>query len=96
MAITNLFLKKPVLSISLNLFILCIGIFCCFKLPISQFPQVSTAVINITTAYPGANPHLIAGMVTSPIETAISSAEGIDYVTSKVYLVRASLPFTSN
>ena len=83
MAITNYFLKKPVLSISLNLFILCIGIFCCFKLPISQFPQVSTAVINISTVYPGANPHLIAGMVTSPIETVISSAEGIDYVTSK-------------
>ncbi len=83
MAITDRFLKQPVLSISLNLFILCLGVFCCFKLPISQFPQVSTAVINITTAYPGANSHLVAGMVTSPIETTIANAEGVDYIASK-------------
>jgi multidrug efflux pump len=83
MAITDLFLKKPVLSIALNIFIFCIGLFCCFKLPISQYPQLSTAVININTSYPGANPHLVAGLVTLPIETAISNAEGIDYVASK-------------
>lgn len=83
MAITSLFLKKPVLSISLNILIFCLGIFCCFKLPISQYPLVSHAVIQITTPYPGANPHLVAGLVTSPIETAIANAEGIDYVTSK-------------
>jgi multidrug efflux pump len=91
MAITDIFLKKPVLSISINAFILCIGLFCCFKLPISQFPQVSSAVINITTAYPGANQHLVAGMVTSPIETAIANAEGIDYVTSKSLLGQSTI-----
>jgi multidrug efflux pump len=82
MAFTDIFLKRPVLAISINLFILCIGIFSCLKLPIRQFPQLSTAVITINTTYPGANAHTIAGLITTPIESAIASAEGIDYIKS--------------
>lgn len=82
MAVTDIFLKRPVLAISINLFILCIGLFSCFKLPIRQFPQLSTAVITINTSYPGANAHTIAGLITTPIESAIASAEGIDYIKS--------------
>lgn len=83
MAITDYFLKKPVISISINLMILCIGIFSCFKLPIRQFPKMSTAVININTAYPGADSHLVAGLVTSTLENSIANAEGLDYISSQ-------------
>lgn len=83
MSITDYFLKKPVISISINLMILCIGVFSCFKLPIRQFPKMSTAVININTSYPGADSHLVAGLVTSTLENSIANAEGIDYMTSQ-------------
>jgi multidrug efflux pump len=83
MSITDYFLKKPVISISINLMILCIGLFSCFKLPIRQFPKMSTAVINVNTAYPGAGSHLVAGLVTSTLENAIANAEGLDYITSQ-------------
>jgi multidrug efflux pump len=83
MSITDYFLKKPVISISINLMILCIGLFSCFKLPIRQFPKMSTAVINVNTAYPGAGSHLVAGLVTSTLENAIANAEGLDYMTSQ-------------
>ncbi|NBX85603.1 MAG: multidrug efflux protein [Gammaproteobacteria bacterium] len=83
MSITDYFLKKPVISMSINLMILCIGLFSCFKLPIRQFPKMSTAVININTAYPGAGSHLVAGLVTSTLENAIANAEGLDYITSQ-------------
>jgi multidrug efflux pump len=82
MAFTDTFLKRPVLSLSINIFIFCIGIFSCLKLPIRQFPQLTTAVITINTTYPGANAHTISGLITTPIETAIASAEGVDYIKS--------------
>lgn len=82
MAFTESFLKRPVLSLSFNIFIFCIGLFSCFKLPIRQFPELTTAVITIQTTYPGASAHTIAGLITSPIESAVASAQGIDYVKS--------------
>lgn len=82
MAFTDLFLKRPVLSLSLNIFIFCMGLFACLKLPIRQFPELTTAVITIQTTYPGASAHSIAGLITTPIESSIASAEGIDYIKS--------------
>ena len=47
-----------------------------------QFPKITNTTITITTVYPGANADLIKGFITTPIQQAVASAEGIDTLTS--------------
>src|SRR5260370_19255227 len=79
---TDIFIKRPVLSVVVSLVILLIGFGAATSLPIRQYPKLSNTVINITTVYPGASADLIGGFITTPIEQAVASAEGVDYITS--------------
>lgn len=82
MNFTSIFIKRPVLASVVSLLILLFGLYSLTRLPIRQFPKMDNTVITITTAYPGADPALVAGFITTPIEAAVASAEGIDYMTS--------------
>jgi multidrug efflux pump len=82
MVFTDIFIKRPVLSVVVSLLILLIGLNAAMNLPIRQYPKLSNTVITVTTSYPGASPDLMQGFITTPIEQAVASAEGIDYITS--------------
>ena len=82
MNFTDLFIRRPVLSIVISLTILVIGIRAFTDLPVRQYPVTQNAVVSITTAYFGASPDVIAGFITTPLENAIAQANGIDYMTS--------------
>jgi len=82
MAFTDLFIKRPVLSLVVSLLILLIGFKAATSLGVRQYPKLSNTVITITTSYPGASPALMQGFITQPIEQAVASAEGVDYITS--------------
>ncbi|HXY99117.1 MAG TPA: efflux RND transporter permease subunit [Stellaceae bacterium] len=82
MGFTDLFIRRPVLAAVVSLLILLIGAVAGFSLPIRQYPKLENTVITITTLYPGAAPELIQGFITTPIEQAVATAEGLDYVTS--------------
>ncbi|MCP3413421.1 multidrug efflux RND transporter permease subunit [Bradyrhizobium brasilense] len=86
MAFTELFIKRPVLSVVVSLLILLIGLRAAAVLPIRQYPKLSNTVVNITTSYPGASADMIQGFITTPLEQAVASAEGVDYVTSSSVL----------
>src|ERR1700751_2594870 len=86
MAFTDIFIKRPVLSIVVSLLILFIGLRAAAVLPIRQYPKLSNTVVNVTTVYPGASAGLIQGFITTPIEQAVASAEGVDYITSSSVL----------
>jgi multidrug efflux pump len=79
---TDIFIKRPVLSVVVSLLILLIGFRAATTLPIRQYPKLSNTVVNVTTVYPGASADLIGGFITTPIEQAVASAEGVDYMTS--------------
>jgi multidrug efflux pump len=83
MAFTDIFIKRPVLSLVVSLLILLIGTNAALHLPVRQYPKLSNTVITVTTSYPGASPDLMQGFITTPIEQAVASAEGIDYMTSQ-------------
>ncbi|MDD1521699.1 MULTISPECIES: efflux RND transporter permease subunit [Bradyrhizobium] len=86
MAFTELFIKRPVLSIVVSSLILLIGLRAATVLPIRQYPKLSNTVVNITTSYPGASADMIQGFITSPLEQAVASAEGVDYISSSSVL----------
>src|SRR5664279_5162320 len=79
---TDIFIKRQVLSLVVSLLILLIGLRAASILPIRQYPKLSNTVVNVTTVYPGASADLIQGFITQPIEQAVASAEGVDYITS--------------
>jgi multidrug efflux pump len=82
MNFTDIFIKRPVLSMVVSLLILLFGLNSISNIQIRQFPRMNNTVITVTTAYPGADANLIAGFITTPLESAVASAEGIDYMTS--------------
>lgn len=82
MTFTDLYIKRPVLASVVSLMILLFGLNAIFKIPVRQFPRMENTVITITTSYPGADSNLISGFITTPLESAVASAEGIDYMTS--------------
>ncbi|HEX4112791.1 MAG TPA: efflux RND transporter permease subunit, partial [Stellaceae bacterium] len=82
MRFTDIFIRRPVLSIVVSLLILLLGLRSFYDLPVRQYPKMDNTVITVTTIYPGAPAEVMQGFITQPIEQAVSSAEGIDYVTS--------------
>ncbi|SNX73336.1 multidrug efflux pump [Cereibacter ovatus] len=83
MSISELFIRRPVASTVLASFILLLGFYSIFNLPVRQYPEVEETVVTITTTYPGAAPELIQGFITAPIARAVATTENIDYVSSQ-------------
>lgn len=82
MKFTDIFISRPVLAAVVSLLILFLGLRAFFDLPVRQYPKIENTVITITTIYPGASPELMQGFITQPLEQAVSSAEGLNYMTS--------------
>lgn len=83
MKFTDIFIKRPVLAIVVSLLILILGIQAGSNLTVRQYPRSDISVIIINTVYVGANAELVRGFITTPIERAIASAGGIDYIESQ-------------
>lgn len=83
MKFTDVFIKRPVLAIVVSLLILILGIQAGTNLTVRQYPRSDISVIIINTAFVGANAELVRGFITTPIERAIASAGGIDYIESQ-------------
>jgi multidrug efflux pump len=79
---TDLFVKRPVLAMVVNLVILIAGIQSIRELSVRQYPRSDIAVIRVSTVYVGASPDLVRGFVTTPLERVIASADGIEYMES--------------
>ena len=82
MKFTDLFIKRPVLAIVVNLIILVAGYQSIRSLNVREYPRSDSAVVTISTAYVGASPDLVRSYITTPLERAVSSVEGVDYVKS--------------
>ncbi|GHD16038.1 efflux RND transporter permease subunit [Tianweitania populi] len=83
MSISDIFIRRPVLSTVLGLMILLLGFQGLFNLAVRQYPEVEETVITVTTTYPGASADLIQGFITAPISRAVATTENINYVTSQ-------------
>ncbi len=80
--ITDLFIRHPVLAVVVNLILVLVGLRCAMSLPVQQFPKLESTSITVTTVYFGASAETVRGFLTTPIERAVSSIAGIDYVES--------------
>ncbi|HET9597251.1 MAG TPA: efflux RND transporter permease subunit [Anaeromyxobacteraceae bacterium] len=83
MKFTDLFIRRPVIAIVVNLVIIIAGVQAIRTLNVRQYPRSENAAITVTTAYVGANADLVRGFITTPLERVIAAADGIDYIESE-------------
>ncbi|HVM50686.1 MAG TPA: efflux RND transporter permease subunit [Candidatus Acidoferrum sp.] len=79
---TDIFIRRPVLALVVNLVILIAGIQAIRTLVVRQYPRSDNATVTVTTVYVGASADLVRGFITTPLERAIAGADGIDYLQS--------------
>lgn len=83
MKFTDLFIRRPVLAIVVNLVIIIAGLQAVRTLNVRQYPKSENASVTVSTVYIGADADLVRGFITVPLERAIAAADGIDYIESQ-------------
>jgi len=83
MKFTDLFIRRPVIAIVVNLVIVIAGLQAIRSLNVRQYPRSENAAVTVTTAYVGANAQLVRGFVTTPLERVIAAADGVEYIESE-------------
>lgn len=83
MKFTDIFIKRPVLATVVSLLIFFFGLRAIDELTVREYPKMSNTLITITTTYPGASADVMQGFITSIIEQAVATTEGIDYMTGQ-------------
>lgn len=82
MKFTDIFVNRPVLASVVSLVILLLGLRAGSELNVRQYPELQNAVVNISTAYVGADADLVQGFITTPIERQVATVDGINYMVS--------------
>jgi multidrug efflux pump len=83
MKITDLFIRRPVLALVVNLIIIIAGLQAIRTLNVRQYPRSENAAVTVTTVYVGASADLVRGFITTPLERVIAAADGIEYMESQ-------------
>jgi multidrug efflux pump len=81
--LTDLFIRRPVLAIVVNLVVVIAGVQAIRTLNVRQYPKSENAAIEVRTTYVGANAALVRGFVTTPLERVIAAADGVEYIESQ-------------
>ncbi|MBP1604868.1 MAG: mdtC 3 [Acidobacteria bacterium] len=82
MYISDLAIRRPVVTVVAMLALVVFGLFALFALKTDEFPDVSPPIVSVTIPYPGASPDTVEREVIDPIEEAISAISGVDRITS--------------
>jgi len=91
MKFTDIFIRRPVLALVINLLIIIAGLQAIRSLNVRQYPRSDNASVTVTTVYVGASADLVRGFITTPLERAIAAADGIDYIKSESSLGRSTI-----
>ncbi|MGF1729342.1 efflux RND transporter permease subunit [Photobacterium kasasachensis] len=83
MRFTDIFIRRPVLSLVISFLIIIAGLQAIQSLNVRQYPRSENATITVSTLYIGASAHLVRGFITTPLERVIAAADGIDYIDSQ-------------
>ncbi len=76
------FIKRPVLSTVISVFLVILGIIGLISLPIEQYPDVAPPTVMVRASYQGANAETVLKSVITPLEESINGVEGMTYMTS--------------
>ncbi|HYK55122.1 MAG TPA: efflux RND transporter permease subunit, partial [Flavisolibacter sp.] len=78
--IANTFIKRPITAIVISIVIVLVGVLALLNLPVSQYPNISPPVIQVSGSFTGADAQTVEQTVTTPIETQINGTPGMAYM----------------
>ena len=78
----NVFIKRPVMDISISVLILAIGLISLFTLPVEQYPDIAPPTVYVTASYTGADAEAVMNSVIMPLEESINGVEDMMYISS--------------
>jgi HAE1 family hydrophobic/amphiphilic exporter-1 len=82
MNITEIFIRRPVMTTLVMMGILLFGVAGYRTLPVSDLPNVDFPTIQVSASLPGASPETMAASVATPLERQFSTIPGLDSMTS--------------
>ncbi|CCN33138.1 Multidrug efflux transporter VexB [Vibrio nigripulchritudo SO65] len=94
MRFTDVFIKRPVLAVSISFLIALLGLQAVFKMQVREYPEMTNTVVTVSTSYYGASADLIQGFITQPLEQAVAQADNIDFMTSQSVLGKSTITVT--
>ena len=78
----NVFIKRPVMAISISVLILVIGLISLLTLPVEQYPDIAPPTVYVSAQYTGADAEAVMNSVIMPLEESINGVENMMYITS--------------
>jgi HAE1 family hydrophobic/amphiphilic exporter-1 len=94
--VTKAFLNRPVLAAVCSLIILIAGLVVMPAMAVSQYPQIAPPVVTVTATYTGASPQAVEAQVTTPLEQAVNTVQGLRYLSSTSAQGSSSITCTFN
>ena len=91
MSLTELFIRRPVMTVLLNIALIAVGLTALGKIPVAALPRYDTPTINVSARLNGASPETMARSVALPLEKQFSTIAGVDAITSSSSLGRTSI-----
>ncbi len=91
MNLSELFIRRPVMTVLLNLAIVLAGVMAFQNIPIAALPSYDTAVISVSASLPGASPETMASSVALPLEKQFQTVPGLKTISSTSTLGNTSL-----
>ncbi len=79
----KMFVKRPILSASISVLIVLVGVIGLVNLPMEQYPDIAPPTITVSATYTGANAETVLNSVVTPLEDAINGVEDMTYMTSQ-------------
>ena len=91
----NIFIKRPVMALSISILILIVGFISLYTLPVEQYPDIAPPTVRVEATYTGANADAVMNSVIMPLEESINGVEDMIYITSTaVSYTHLTLPTT--
>lgn len=78
----NIFIKRPVMALSISVLILIVGFISLYTLPVEQYPDIAPPTVRVEATYTGANADAVMNSVIMPLEESINGVENMIYITS--------------
>jgi hydrophobic/amphiphilic exporter-1 (mainly G- bacteria), HAE1 family len=91
MNLSEIFIRRPVMTILVMATVAFFGVLSYISLPVSDMPDVDYPTITVTVSWPGADPQTVANNVVVPLEQQFTTVEGLQSISSTSYTGSATI-----
>jgi HAE1 family hydrophobic/amphiphilic exporter-1 len=80
--IADTFIKRPITAIVISMVLVIVGTLAILSLPVSQYPDITPPVVQVSSQYTGADATTVEQTVTTPIEIQVNGVPGMNFLQS--------------